>query len=214
MAERSEETSIIPVAREIVLKSRTQQYVIVNTKACGHQVVELHVVPTSPQNSLEDRAIMDVSPERPFYLLVSNVSDREEWLSKHMKIDETAEYPSIAHTIGTDDQKAFLMKTSEAFTYLKFSASGDNISMKVFQQIELSAVPCKAGESRNSQISRHPALNEASSKNVQNRPEKTKLSELNSQYCDKFADMLSKFQKMWDGYLGRFYTAKKPCRTP
>lgn len=61
-------TSVIYVARQIVLKPGTQHHVVVTTNAHGLKMVAPRALATSSQCTFAARGNMDISLDRPFYL--------------------------------------------------------------------------------------------------------------------------------------------------
>lgn len=103
---------------------------------------------------------MGISPNGPFYILISNFSDREVRLQKKVNIARTAEHPNLMHAIDTDDIEASPMRTLEASINLKFEAPDGKVNSS-FSKKDGTAVHYKAADSRDSEISRHTALNKA-----------------------------------------------------
>lgn len=86
---------------------------------------------------------MNVSPNEPFSIPVSNFADREAQLPKHINIAQKAEPASIIHAIDTDDLEARLVETSDASTNLKFNAPDDKVNTQASPQIDVSVVHYK-----------------------------------------------------------------------
>lgn len=143
MTEKSEKTSIIREARQIVLKPRTKHHVTVTTKACEIKIAEVQTSSTRRQRILAARGIINISPKQPFYILFSNVSDRDVRLSKHLKTAETAEPINVIHAIDTNGRKAFPIETLETRTNVILNAPVGHINMHAFQHTDMSAIHYK-----------------------------------------------------------------------
>lgn len=70
---------------------------------------------------------MNVTLISPFYILVSNVSDREVRRLKTMKIAQTMNALSIIHTIDTKNRELLPIETLEASNISKFNVSDEKI---------------------------------------------------------------------------------------
>lgn len=100
---------------------------MVTTNALGFKMIDLRILPTSRQCTLAASENMEINRNRPFYILVSNFSDREIWFSNHTKIAHTAEPLSSIRGIDTDDREAFPIRSLEADTNSKCNAPDDTI---------------------------------------------------------------------------------------
>lgn len=142
-----------------------------------------------------------MSSNQSFYLLVGYCSDRGGRLSNHVKIAQTADPPSIILFIDMNDRRAFAKESSEVRTNSKYKVLDGTFNLQDPQQADVSVVQYKDTESHDSQRSRHTALNEAFPQDVQDAEENVKLSNIYLQCRDKFLEMMSKFQIMWNTFL-------------
>lgn len=71
-----------------------------------YKTIEKRALLTSHQYTLEDNWIMANSWNRPFLILIGNISDREVELSKHIEMAQTAVHPIIIHSIDKDHLEA------------------------------------------------------------------------------------------------------------
>lgn len=167
MTERSVETSIIRLARKIVFKPRPQHHVMFNTKACRHRSVEPRALSMSPQNILEARWILDMNPNRQFYIHVSDCSDREVWLPKDIKIAQTTEPSSIIQAIDTNDREASPIGTPRQVLISYSTLLTATWTWKLLDKQTCQRFIRKPRNFKNHKISRHTAFREAFSQNVQ-----------------------------------------------
>lgn len=79
---------------------------MLTTNAHGLKMNEPWTMSTSRQCTLAAQGIAEISPNRPFYILVRNVSDRDARIPKHMKITQKVEFPNILDAFDTDVQEA------------------------------------------------------------------------------------------------------------
>lgn len=54
---------------------------------------------------------MDIRSYQPYYIFVSDFSDREIRLSEQMKFAQTVEPPTITYPTDRDDREAFTIRT-------------------------------------------------------------------------------------------------------
>lgn len=178
-AERYEKTSIIWVARQIVLNRKIRQLIMVTASAYERRIIRPRTLSKSRQSTLAAPGIMDFSRNCPLYILFSNVSGREARTAKHIKSSQAAKHPSIIHAINTNVQEVSLVRTLEASTKLKFDSSDGKINTQPPQRTDVSAVVYRAAESYKFENSRYTGCNKASTWNVQKWHENLKLSEKN-----------------------------------
>lgn len=151
---------------------------------------------------------MYISPNPPFYTLVSNLSYREVRLPKPVKIAQTAAPLSNIYAIDTDDREVFPTGTPDVSTNYNFHSLDCKVAKKVSLQNDVSVLHHEAVESQDSQIPRHPAHIAATRQDVQDRQEEFKLCDKYSQHYDEFVDMLVELQKMKDRHLVHINVAK------
>lgn len=169
---------------------------MVTNTAHGLKIIKHTNLSRSRHYTLAAGGIMNISPNRPFYIIVSNFFDREVRFPKHVKIAQTAEPPSIINAMYTEDREAFPIGTPETSTTSEFNSSDGTGNPQASLQENVLAVHYKVAESTDSQVPRHTALIEFCSQNVRDWQEEVKLTDKYSQYRDECVNMHFEFQSM------------------
>lgn len=95
-------THPILVARQMVIPANTASSVLVTTAATGLFLVQPRIMRITRQTTIAARRILDAPPNRPFFILVSNFSNRPVHLRKHMVLAHSETPPSTFFHFRSD----------------------------------------------------------------------------------------------------------------
>lgn len=155
-------------------------------------------MPTERQLTVAARGIAEVLPKQPFHIIVSNFSNQPVRLPKHMLIAYTDEPPASIHYSRKRTRKTHRRGTPEE-QCKPLSEPHETVSADHY----------KPNVDRATKMARHTdVLQEDNQRLAHNWRDKVDLSNNHGQYRQQLIDMLSEFESMWDGHLGRISTAK------
>lgn len=89
------DASRYPVAKTKTIPSRSEASVVVLTRLAGTFLVQPRKPRTAVTTFLLAKEIVEVVTDRPLYVMVPNVTDLPVKLSKHEKMVEVTEWPTI-----------------------------------------------------------------------------------------------------------------------
>lgn len=133
-----------------MLQPKTQHRIHVTVKSHGLLTIELREMPISRHHTLAARGIMYIAPEQPYYILVSNFSDRQVRLPKRMIIARCRPFPGDIQPVDFDGQKVSSIQTPEI----------DSMSSDPSAELHSNVSPghYKATETRHLQMSRRTVV--------------------------------------------------------
>lgn len=190
----------VRVARHIVLQHYTQHHVLVRTNTNGLLTIEPRGMSIRYHRTLAARGNISIPLRQPFYIFVSNTSDRQKRLPKIMIIAECSLPPDVIHATKLDDEGLSPPPRG-------ISISRIDISTKL--RTDISAVHYRPASRKRFQMLYHASVqNDGSSRLAQNWWDEVHLSDKYSAYDDEFICMPTELQSMWDSHLDRISVAK------
>lgn len=103
---------MIRTAIQIVLQPDTNNHILVTIKLHGLYTTKPRAILKNSHRALVARGIIDIAPEQPFYIFVSNFFDRQVHLEKRMKIAQCIASVDVIHVIVFYNEKLCPTETS------------------------------------------------------------------------------------------------------
>ena len=173
---------LIRVAKQTTLPPMSETIVTVTTKGAGLMLLSSHPNLLKTRTAVLAQGVMDILPDIPFKILLSNWSNKPTRVPKHMIVAMGTEVPSEIVEIP---QNA-----------LRQNTKGLNET--------INAIPhYKEKETQETKFARHRDVNKSDSQKLAKdwKEELNFNNKKHSKYKEQFLAMLSDFADMWDGHL-------------
>lgn len=129
--DREQKNGLVQIAGQIVLELFSQHPVLVTTTSNSLLLIEPKQVFALHRLIASTNGVMDVLPQRPFSIYVSNLSRRAVRLPKHMLIAQTTEIPRVIHAICSKPREVLDWEPSKSMNkiikYMKKTLRADSL---------------------------------------------------------------------------------------
>lgn len=126
----------IRVATQIVLKPKTQYYVMIKENAYRRKLLDCWTMFTILESTIIAAETIDVCWNWPIYVPVSIFSNHKVPIPQHVKIAQTAELPTIIHAIKTYEWQASSKENPEKTIDFNFIDPDGTVLEQTSQQAD------------------------------------------------------------------------------